>query len=266
MKRLTLTLIFALASTAHAGFKPVKRDNLLLYYPMLEGSGTEIKDSSNFRSTGTLVGSVAWVRDPGGFATDFGTKPWTNLIDGSVFLPNTAGVRLETAPLSRLNFNAAPFSILFEMSIEPACNNCIIMYYIGGSGAGCGGLAGWGLWQQLDGGAIKVSMANCNQADNYRPATADAGVPDRFTHMWLVTRSGNTLVFYRDGKLIGTATMAGDFGDAGTQILNIGDAVGAIAPAEFVGKFGTIAIWNTTLTADDAKAMWESKGDRRMYQ
>lgn len=238
-------------------FAPVRKQNLLLYLPMTEGSGTTLRDWSPYGSSATLVGNAAWVKDPGGFASEFGTKTWVSTIDGAVYLPALADTRIEVPPDPRFNFNTSDFSILLVMSGEPMSNNSTFAYYIGGVGGGCGGRSGWGLWGQLDGtGCVLPSVANCNQANNFRPNVANACFPDRFTHMWVITRTGNSLKFYRDGGLVGTATMTGDFGDAGTHALVIGDGNGSIGATEPVGKYGPIVIWNVVLTDEEINHMY----------
>lgn len=264
MKYAFLFLLFV--SSAQAAFIPVRKERLLYYLPLSEGQGTELRTYSGHSDTATIVGPVAWVKDPGGYATEFGTRTWAPSMDGGLFFPNSAETRVETPPLERLNLNNRDFTIMWTGSFEPAANNAMLMYYVGGTGAGCGGRSGWGLWQQrvFAGRSIILSVANCGQALNYTPnnGNEDGAISDSFVHQWVITRSGQDLKWYRDGKFLGGALMAGAFGDAGTQILNIGDGFSGIAAGEFVGKMRNLAIWNIVLTDEEVKTLWNMQSER----
>lgn len=257
-------LSFASPRILFAEQKIVAPNNVILYFPMKERSGTKLSDQSSFNSTGTLIGATPWVVDAGGYATTFGTATFVPSTDGAIYVSGTNGNRIEVAPISRLNFNAADFSILLDASFEPKAANTIIMFYIGGTGGGCGGVSGWGLWQQDDAtaGGVVISVANCSEANNFRPRTSNSVIADNFVHEWVITRTGNSLVFYRDGTLVGTDTMTGNFGDAGTMYLNIGDGQASIAAGHFVGKFAGLVIWNKTLSANEVAAQYAMRFGR----
>lgn len=252
-----IILLFVFLSSLVWALQPARQQNIIreIYF-----SNPVPRDFSSNQSTVTLVGATFFVRDPGGYATAYGTKTWYYSGDGAIFLTQTAGVRIELPPAADLNFQATDFTIFVAVSEEAnAANQPLMTFAKANACAGCGGLCGWAIWQ--DNGQ-KLAMANCAAGTNPGPTVAN--IPDfKFVNGYFFRKTGTNLDFFTNGEKVG-ATVAGGatFGDAcpagKCPPLIIGDVAGVNGPIEYTGKIAAIIIWNTSISDNEIKATWQN--------
>lgn len=254
-----LYLLALCPALAYGAFRPVRPQNLILYCAFDDKGGTTVRDYSSYGSSVGFIGGVAWVIDPGGYATLNGTQTYSPTNEGAVYFTETAGVGLRTDLLSRLNFNTGDFSVVFVGGQEKIGTGMLFMQYVGGAGGGCGGVSGWAISTQASG---LMDFNNCSAGANYTWGNV-IKVP-LFPHMYGASRRGTTLRLYIDGQLQSTVLGISDFGNAGTQSLIIAEGNASIAPSEWVGKLSTVAMWNTGLADDEMQTMYHSQFNRQV--
>lgn len=255
--RLLALGIVLITSSAWALVIPARPQNVIreVYF-----NNQTPRDFGFRQSTVTFIGNTFFVRDPGGYAINFGTKPYFYSGDGAVYLTGTNGVRVEFPPSSDLNFNTGNFTIFVALSMDViAANQPFMTFAKANACAGCGGLCGWAIWQNT---GPKLAFANCGAGAN--PAPAKANIYDnQFVHGYFFRRSGAVLSFFTDGELIGTDATGGNFGDACPAglcpPLIIGDPAGVNGAGEYTGKIAAIVIWNTDLSNEEITATWNSR-------
>ncbi len=212
------------------------------YWPISEGSGTNIYNAAGAGAPGTLVNAPAWVEGPGGpgtYAVQFnGVSQWG-------VIP-TAG-----DPLHALGADTLSVSAWVKTTLTGGWYRSVVTKFANGSTVPFWGL-GWYNANQL---GFVVRTADANQTAAHTGAAALDGA---WHHLVGVREADNTLRVYLDGALYASAS-----GPAGSCANSLGLVIawhGTSTSQRVPAAVSGIGVWEQPLTADDVDALYRNGG------
>lgn len=210
------------------------------YWPISEGSGTNIYNAAGAGAPGTLVNAPAWVEGPGGpgtYAVQFnGVSQWG-------VIP-TAG-----DPLHALGADTLSVSAWVKTTLTGGWYRSVVTKFANGSTVPFWGL-GWRNQSQL---GFVVRTGDGNQTAAHTGATAIDGT---WHHLLGVREADNTLRIYLDGNLY--SSVAGPAGSCANP-LNLGIAFhGNLGTSCVAASIAGIGVWQEALTPEQVRAVYGS--------
>lgn len=226
------------------------RQSLALYLPLNEtaesGNVTAVDNSGNgfdFTSVNSTLSTTGKVNN----GRDFVKANQNYLLGGSTS--------------STLAFGGGNWSVQFWMNLTgplptTATNASVLTRNVNVSGAFNAGDFSIALFFNSGVTNISVNGANAITFTQFGSILADTW------HHIVLTNSGTTVSYYRDGSLIGTGTRTGTW-LTGSNYMVIGiPNTNAAATQAINGKLDEVAKWNRTLSANEVSVLW-NKGNGR---
>lgn len=226
------------------------RTGLALYLPLNEtadsGNVTAL-DNSGLGFNFTSFNSTLSTTGKAGNARNFVKANQNYLLGGSTS--------------STLAFGGGDWSLQFWMNLTgplptTATNASVLTRNVDSAGAFAATEFGIALFFSSGVTNLLVAGANTLTFSQFGSIVADTW------HHVVVTNSGTTVSYYRDGSLVGTGTRTGTWA-TGSRYMVIGiPNTNAAATQALNGKLDEIAKWNRTLPASEVAALW-NKGNGR---
>jgi hypothetical protein len=226
------------------------RQSLALYLPLNEtatsGNVTAVDNSGNGFNF-TSVNSVLSTSGKVGNAREFIKANQTHLLGGSTS--------------SLLEFGGADWSLQFWLNLTgplptTGTNATILSRNVDSSGSFAA--SEFSVTMFFNSGATNLSV----NAANTITFTQFGSLLANTWHHIVLTNSGATLSYYRDGSLISTGTRTGTWlTGARHTVIGIPNT-NAMATQTIDAKIDELAKWNRTLSADEIAALW-NKGNGR---
>jgi Concanavalin A-like lectin/glucanases superfamily len=228
--------IFACAFATAAAPAAAATPGLVGHWPLSEGAGTTVADSSGFGAQGTMSGGVSWLVTPHGTALAFdgGT--------GIVQIPDAP--QLEPSP-------AVTVSAWIARGGSPGD----FRYVLSKGATGCIAAA-YGLYSGPNGG-LEFYVSHNRGTQYAQSPDAGPGVWDGNWHLVVGTFDGSTVRLYVDGTEVGSGTpFSGGLGYGlfSSNSLYIGDYAGC-QRKNFLGAIADVQIWNRALGAGEVYDM-----------
>ena len=226
------------------------RQSLALYLPLNEtaesGNVTAVDNSGNGFNF-TSVNSVLSTTGKVGNAREFVKANQTHLLGGSTS--------------SLLAYGGGNWSLQFWLNLTgplptTATNATILSRNVDSSGSFAAGEFSVALFFSSVATNLSVNGANTISFSQFGSLLANTW------HHIVLTNSGTTVSYYRDGSLISTGTRTGTWA-TGARHMVIGiPNTNAMATQAIDAKIDEFGKWNRTLSANEVSALW-NKGNGR---
>ena len=226
------------------------RQSLALYLPLNEtaesGNVTAVDNSGNgfdFTSVNSTLSTTGKV----GNGRDFVKANVNYLLGGSTS--------------STLAFGGGNWSVQFWMNLTgplptTATNASILTRNVNSAGSFVAG--DFSVAMFFNSGVTNISVTGANTIT----FTQSGAILANTWHHIVVTNSGTTISYYRDGALIGTGTRTGTWATGANHMVIGIPNTNAASTQAINGKLDEIAKWNRTLSANEVSALW-NKGNGR---
>ena len=226
------------------------RQSLALYLPLDEtatsGNVTAADNSGNGFNF-TSVNSVLSTTGKVGNAREFIKANQTHLLGGSTS--------------SLLAFGGGDWSLQFWLNLTgplptTATNATILSRNVDSSGSFAAGEFSVALFF-----SSFATNLNVNGANTITFAQFNALLANTWHHI-VLTNSGTTVSYYRDGSLIGTGTRTGTWATGARHTIIGTPNTNSMATQTTDAKIDELGKWNRTLSANEVSALW-NKGNGR---
>jgi hypothetical protein len=228
------------------------RQSLALYLPLNEtatsGNVTATDNSGNGFNF-TSVNSVLSTAGKVGNAREFVKANQTHLLGGSTS--------------SLLAFGGGNWSLQFWLNLTgplptTATNATIISRNVDSSGSFAAGEFSVALFFNS---SVSVTNLSVNGANTITFTQFNALLANTWHHI-VLTNSGTTVSYYRDGSLIGTGTRTGTWATGARHTIIGTPNTNSMATQTTDAKIDELGKWNRTLSANEVSALW-NKGNGR---
>ncbi|HWD76367.1 MAG TPA: LamG domain-containing protein [Solirubrobacteraceae bacterium] len=215
---------------------------LVGHWPLDEGAGVQVADTSGFGNNGVLSGGATWVASGSGSALSF------DGLTGKVKVPNNPSLE----PASAVTVSAW---------VRHAGSPGDYRYIVAKGATGCIA-ASYGLYTGPDGGLeFYVSQS---RGTAYAPSPDDGfGVWDGHWHLVVGTFDGASIRLFVDGTEVGSGTAfrgSLEYVLPDSNDLYIGDYTGC-AQHEFLGVIDDVSVWDRALTSQQVRSLAPAQGD-----
>jgi hypothetical protein len=226
------------------------RQSLALYLPLNEtaesGNVTAVDNSGNGFNF-TSVNSVLSTAGKVGNAREFIKANQTHLLGGSTS--------------SLLAFGGGNWSLQFWLNLTgplptTATNATILARNVDSSGSFAAGEFSVALFFNSTTTNLSVNGANTITFTQFNALLANTW------HHIVLTNSGTTVSYYRDGSLIGTGTRTGTWATGARHTIIGTPNTNSMATQTIDAKIDELGKWNRTLSANEVSALW-NKGNGR---
>jgi hypothetical protein len=228
------------------------RQSLALYLPLNEtattGNVTAVDNSGNGFNF-TSVNSVLSTTGKVGNAREFIKANQTHLLGGSTS--------------SLLAFGGGNWSLQFWLNLTgplptTATNATIISRNVDSSGSFFAGEFSVSLFFNS---SVSVTNLNVNGANTITFTQFGSLLANTWHHI-VLTNSGTTVSYYRDGSLISTGTRTGTWATGARHTIIGTPNTNSMATQTIDAKIDELGKWNRTLSANEVSALW-NKGNGR---